>query len=382
MYKYHPLAKLTVRQREEIHENKEGLTVLEQAKKYNVSVPTIMKWRHRTVFEDAEYGVKDIYNKHTSITRLEEYIICEIRKLTLLPLDDLLDIVSGIGIDITRSSLYRALKRNGLHRLKDLIKAKEGEEGIDKKTGKFKEYGVGYIHIDIKYLPKIEGKRYYLYVAIDRASRLVFVRVYEDKKSITAAEFLEEAIKYFPFKIRKVLTDNGKEFTDRYQRGREEISGEHVFDRVCSKRGIEHRLTKPFSPNTNGMVERFNGRISQDVIDKVRFKDYKDMIQKIYEYVYLYNHYIKHSGIGRISPIDKLKQLYKENKKNTLFTKDLNEFIIYDKQIFNISNNIEEHDNHLNLLSSYIYSVSYLLPKILDLKNNPSKYLFLFYKFL
>ena len=42
-------------------------------------------------------------------------------------------------------------------------------------------------------------------------------------------------------------------------------SGNHPFDMVCAKTKIDHRLTKPFKPQTNGMVERFNRRIAEAI---------------------------------------------------------------------------------------------------------------------
>ena len=54
----------------------------------------------------------------------------------------------------------------------------------------------------------------------------------------------------------EVLTDNGKQFTDRFGKG-----GEVLFDRICRDNGITHRLTAPASPNQNGKVERFHGTL-------------------------------------------------------------------------------------------------------------------------
>ncbi len=60
--------------------------------------------------------------------------------------------------------------------------------------------------------------------------------------------------------------DNGKEFTDRLFGLQERAKSDgHRFDRHCAELDIEHRLTPPRSPHTNGMVERFNGRI-EDVL--------------------------------------------------------------------------------------------------------------------
>ena len=122
--------------------------------------------------------------------------------------------VNEFGIKITRSALNRALKRNNLSNLREYLKSLNIDEEI--KQTSFKEYAIGYVHIDIKYLPKIDGKRTYLYVAIfqttlrdsvslhDRASRVVFVDIYEDKTASSANSFLEDVIDYFPFKITKI----------------------------------------------------------------------------------------------------------------------------------------------------------------------------------
>jgi len=104
-----------------------------------------------------------------------------------LPLDDLLEVVNNFGIKITRSALDRALRRNGLANLNKYLASLNPEE--KQKNGEFKEYEIGYIHIDIKYLPKIEDNREYLYVAIDRATRFVFVDIMPDKSSQSANKF-------------------------------------------------------------------------------------------------------------------------------------------------------------------------------------------------
>ena len=104
----------------------------------------------------------------------------------------------------------------------------------------------------------------YLFVAIDRASRWVYVEILGEKTAKNAAEFLQRLVDKAPFKVQKVLTDNGKEFTDRFcTAGERDPTGRHRFDRICAHNGIEHRLIQPRHPQTNGMVERFNGRMSE-----------------------------------------------------------------------------------------------------------------------
>ena len=65
--------------------------------------------------------------------------------------------------------------------------------------------------------------------------------------------------------------DSGKEFTDRLFASRQrEPSGMHEFDQLCQALGIGHRLTRPRTPQTNGMVKRFNGRMA-DILKTHRF---------------------------------------------------------------------------------------------------------------
>jgi hypothetical protein len=60
----------------------------------------------------------------------------------------------------------------------------------------------------------------------------------------------------------EVLTDNGKQFTDRFGKG-----GEVLFDRICRDNGITHRLTEPASPTTTGKVERFHKTLRREFLD-------------------------------------------------------------------------------------------------------------------
>ncbi len=85
------------------------------------------------------------------------------------------------------------------------------------------------------------------------------------------------------------LTCYGKEFTDRlFGLRRRPATGAHEFDNLCAELGIEHRLAPPMRPQTNGMVERFNGRI-EDVLQSHRFRCGEDVEQPPLRYVRLYD---------------------------------------------------------------------------------------------
>ena len=112
-------------------------------------------------------------------------------------------------------------------------------------------------------------------------------------------------------KITRVLTDNGKEFTDRLFGLRQRAaSGEHDFDRLCDDLGIEHRLSPPMHPQTNVMVERFNGRI-EEVLQSHHFISGEDLETTLMRYVHLYNTQLPQAALHARSPLQAMKDWHK-----------------------------------------------------------------------
>ena len=86
------------------------------------------------------------------------------------------------------------------------------------------------------------------------ARGFVHLAVKDDELATSAIAFLKEAVRAFPFKVTHVLTDRGSCFT---------ADG---FEEACRQLKLEHRKTKPYTPQTNGLVERFNGRVQREVL--------------------------------------------------------------------------------------------------------------------
>lgn len=237
---------------------------------------------------------------------MQELSLVELRKLLLLSLDDLLVITSGfINSAASRSALDRCLRRYGVGRLKDLIP--QTEPAPSPKS--FKAYELGYVHIDVKYLLQMpdETQCRYLFVGINRATRWVYMEVLSDKTATSARLFLKRLVKRSPFKVRVTLTDNGKEFIDRFcATGKRVPTGKHPFGWECKAQGIEHRLIKPKHPQTNGMVERFNGRIA-DILRRMTFESLDDLADTLQRYGLIYNQHTAQKALGHTTPLDKFK---------------------------------------------------------------------------
>jgi transposase InsO family protein len=107
-------------------------------------------------------------------------------------------------------------------------------------------------------------------VVIDRTSKFAFVELVERADMRAAAAFLEEVVAAVPYRIHNVLTDNGIQFADlpKNRGGLTARWRDHPFDRTCHVHGIEHRLTKPNHPWTNGQVERMNRTIKEATVQR------------------------------------------------------------------------------------------------------------------
>jgi Integrase core domain len=96
----------------------------------------------------------------------------------------------------------------------------------------------------------------------------------------------------------EVLSDNGKQFTDRFGKG-----GEVLFDRICRDNGITHRLTQPRHPTTTGKIERFHGSLRRELLDDaVPFADLAAAQAAIDTWVQEYNTTRPHQAIGMLTP--------------------------------------------------------------------------------
>ena len=315
----HSNARTTPKIRQEIQSAPFSVSNMALARKYGLTKHTVAKWRNRSSVEDGSHRPNKL---HTTLTEAQEAVVVSIREMLLLSLDDLLVIAREfLNPDLSRSALDRCLRRHGVSSLKAMLREQDGAASKNKPTKTFKDYAPGFVHIDVKYLPQMQDERSrgYLFVAIDRATRWVYLEIRRDKTAKTARAFLNKVVKAAPFKINKVLTDNGKEFTDRFSTaGERKPTGDHAFDQACQAQAIEHRLTKPKHPQTNGMVERFNGRIA-DILKTTRFDSSVDLKQTLENYLEVYNHHIPQKALGHITPIQALKQ-WQKNKPD-LFVK-------------------------------------------------------------
>jgi transposase InsO family protein len=224
------------------------------------------------------------------------------RRHTLLPLDDCLYALQPTIPHLTRSSLHRCLQRHGISRLPDM-------DGDKPKKLRFKRYPIGFLHIDIAELRTAEGKLY-LFVAIDRTSKFAVAQLVEKADRRTAWEFLELLLDAVPYRIHTILTDNGIQFAELPRNRNTIISRPMRFDMICEANGIEHRLTKPNHPWTNGQVERMNRAIKDATVKRYHYDSHEQLRSHLADSLDAYNFARRLKTLSGLTPYEYICKIW------------------------------------------------------------------------
>ncbi|MBS0276042.1 MAG: IS481 family transposase [Proteobacteria bacterium] len=281
------------------------------SRRYGINPKTVAKWKKRSSVADLPTGPK--VPKSTVLSVEDEAIIVAFRRHTLLPLDDCLYALQATIPHLTRSSLHRCMQRHGISRLPEV-------EDTKAKKRKFKAYPIGYFHIDIAEVRTKQGKLH-LFVAIDRTSKFAFVQLHGQADRPTAVAFLEALLEAVPYKLYTILTDNGIQFADqpRNHNGWTARYRVHRFDQICNENGIEHRLTKPKHPWTNGQVERMNRTIKEATVKRFHYETHEQLRRHLANFVTTYNFAKRLKTLQGLTPYEAIcKAWTNEPKRFTL----------------------------------------------------------------
>ena len=291
------------------------------AKRFGISPTTVQKWRRRQTTADARMGPKE--PRSTVLTVEEEAVVVAFRRHTLLPLDDCLYALQPTIPHLRRSRLHRCLQRHGIARLPDV-------ECDEPKRSRLKVYPIGYFHLDIAEVHTEEG-RLHLFVAIDRTSKFAFAQLHEKATRRVAGNFLRALAAAVPYKVHTVLTDNGTHFTDPSGDGRtpEDIKAMraekvpfrcHAFEAACADLEIEHRLTKPRHPWTNGQVERMNRTLKDATVKRYHYGSHDELRHHLQLFVDAYNYGRRLKTLRGLTPYELICKTWAEQPSR--FTSD------------------------------------------------------------
>ena len=294
----HGSATTTYAVRAAIQRSQASLATL--SRELGINPKTVAKWRKRQTVDDLKTGPKE--PRSTVLTEAQEAAIVAFRRHTLLPLDDCLYALQPSIPHLTRSALHRCLQRHGISRLPDV-------EGDKPKRSKFKRYAIGFFHIDIAEVQTAEGKLF-LFVGIDRTSKFAVTQLVEKADRKTAWEFLQYMLEAVPYRVHTILTDNGIQFAEQPRNRNTAYSRPMRFDMICEANGIEHRLTKPNHPWTNGQVERMNRTIKEATVKRFHYDSHDQLRTHLSDFVAAYNFARRLKTISGLTPYEYICKIW------------------------------------------------------------------------
>jgi transposase InsO family protein len=101
-----------------------------------------------------------------------------------------------------------------------------------------------------------------------------------------AAEFLSHQIAAVPYQIHTILTDNGIQFDNR---ATDSYAFRLLFDRSCAQHDIEHRLTNPNHPWTNGRLKRMNCTLKEATVYRYYYGTLQQLREHLKTFLLAYN---------------------------------------------------------------------------------------------
>ncbi len=195
---------------------------------------------------------------------------------------------------ISTHGVYNVLVRNGMNRLpggrrKHTLPSKRYEKRVPGH----------HVQMDVKFLQFVDARgrkvRRFQFTAVDDATRIRTLRVYEKHTQASAIDFADHVIERFPFRIHTIRTDNGHEFQAKFHW--------HVEDL-----GIRHVYIKPRSPHLNGKVERSHRTDAVEFYQLLDYTDDVDLRKKLAAWEEYYNVHRPHDGLGGRTPYEVLAE--------------------------------------------------------------------------
>lgn len=301
---YHENARTTMHQRTRIRRSREPYRV--QARALGISVATVAKWRRRG---DPVDRSSRPHRQTKALPPEAAPLLGRLRKDRLLDLDTVWPALrQTVFPQLSRSAVYREPVRLHLHRLRSL------RPHPHRPRGRFRACPPGFLHIDPFARPRLGGPRRSLFVAIDRATRLMTRQVAPARNMAHAVAFLAHCRRFYPFRLYRVLTDNGREFTLRGSRGRRGVrtTKVHPFTRACRRGRLRHTLTKAYHPWTNGLVERTGGTIKAATVYRRHFDSTAMLDAALYGFERYFNEHRPYKAMGGHTPVQPARAWYQK----------------------------------------------------------------------
>ena len=313
-----------------------GSSIRATAERFNVSTTTVIRWSKRyqaildagrvpTVADMADESSRPHRSPQQTRRKVERKIVHLRTKRRMGPVQ------IGGRLGVPASTVHRVLVRHGMNRL----------DRMDRVTGQVIRYERpqpgDLIHVDIKKFARVpagggwkvrgrgftgstlseranrkahakhgSGKAGYAFVhsAIDDHCRLAYSEVHDDETTATVIGFWTRAVAFFAdhnITISEVMTDNGPAYRS------------DALAELLAEQGIEHLFTRPYRPQTNGKVERYQRTMRDEWGYGKAYASESARRNALTKWLHIYNHHRPHTALGGKPPISRVTNVVGQN---------------------------------------------------------------------
>jgi transposase InsO family protein len=139
-----------------------------------------------------------------------------------------------------------------------------------------------------------------LHTAIDDNSRTAYTEILPDETAQSAVGFTARAIAHFAsigVTVERIMTDNGACYNSLAWRD------------FLHAKGIVHKRTRPYRPQTNGKVERFHRTLVDEWAYARTYRSEAERREALPAFLHWYNHHRAHTALAGQTPADRVHNL-------------------------------------------------------------------------
>lgn len=203
------------------------------------------------------------------------------------------------NMHVSASTVGRILKRKGL--IDKRISKKKSKAAKNPKMRYPKGFRIisagDMVQMDTKFVTLLGGRMIYQFTAIDVLTKRRILKYHSSLLSKNGAAFLRYCLTNFPFPIKSIQTDNGKEFLGD-------------FDKLCQKLRLPHYFIEPRHPKQNTYVENSHGFDEREFYQQGNMhKDIAMMDKALERWEYKWNYIRPHQALNYLTPDEYFQQI-------------------------------------------------------------------------
>lgn len=274
------------------------------ARHFGLNRETVREWRNKfdrvgmLALNDKSHKPKNVRKPTTDWKMVEE--IVNIRKdYPVWSKYKIQAMLKRKNMVVSASTVGRILKRKGLINKKVSVKKTKAAKNPKQRYPRGLRIALAgdMVQIDTKYVTILTGRIIYQFTAIDVLTKRRVLKYYSSLLSKNGADFLRQCLEKFPFPIKAVQTDNGKEFLGN-------------FDKLCKESGITHYFIEARHPKQNTYVENSHGFDDREFYRQGNVnKDIKAMDRVLEKWEYTWNYVRPHQALGYLTPEQYLSKI-------------------------------------------------------------------------